>query len=94
MIRRCRQQSGRQRRRGRHGDSDSLAGFVYVDANNDGIKQPGEMGLVGVTVTLTGTDILGRPVTATTTTFADGSYSFSDLVPGNYTVTRLSRRTT
>ncbi|MGO9601740.1 MAG: beta strand repeat-containing protein, partial [Isosphaeraceae bacterium] len=66
---------------------DSIAGFVYVDANNDGIKQAGESGIQGVTVSLSGTDILNRPVTETTTTAANGSYTFSGLVPGTYTVT-------
>ena len=47
----------------------------------------GELGIAGVTVTLTGTDDLGNPVTLTTTTDADGSYVFTDLRPGTYAVT-------
>ncbi len=73
----------------------SLSGFVYADTNNDGIKQSGEAGIgsatvgAGVLVTLTGTDSFNQPVSLTTTTLADGSYSFNNLVASNasgYTV--------
>ncbi|MFO0953520.1 MAG: SdrD B-like domain-containing protein, partial [Isosphaeraceae bacterium] len=64
----------------------SLSGFVYVDANNDGLRQPAEAGLSGVAVMLTGTDDLNRPVRLTTTTAGDGSYLFLNLRPGTYTV--------
>jgi protocatechuate 3,4-dioxygenase beta subunit len=63
----------------------SLAGFVYIDANNNGIREPGEPPLAGVTVTLTGSNDLGD-VNATTTTGADGSYQFGTLRPGIYTL--------
>jgi hypothetical protein len=66
--------------------TSSLSGFVYVDPNNNGIKDPGEPGIGGVAVTLTGTDVNGDPVTKTTMTLADGSYSFSDLPAGTYSI--------
>ena len=69
----------------------AINGFVYCDDNNDGIKQGTESGLGGVTVTLTGTNDLGQSVTLTTTTAADGSYSFADLRPGTYTVTETTQ---
>jgi hypothetical protein len=40
--------------------------------------------LAGVTVTLTGTDINGHQVTQTATTASDGTYTFTNLVAGNY----------
>jgi hypothetical protein len=41
----------------------------------------------GVTVTLTGTDVYGNAVTLTTTTAADGTYSFTNLAAGTYSLT-------
>ena len=59
-----------------------IRGFVYCDDNNDGIKQPTDLPLAGVVVTLSGTDDKGLAVTAATTTGADGSYAFTGLRPG------------
>jgi uncharacterized repeat protein (TIGR01451 family)/fimbrial isopeptide formation D2 family protein len=71
--------------------TNSIAGFVYVDRNDDGVFQPAGGGaeppLAGVSVTLTGTDHLGTPVNLTTTTLANGSYLFANLRPGTYAVT-------
>ena len=69
----------------------AINGFVYCDDNNDGIKQAGEVGFAGVTVKLSGTDDLGQPVTASTTTDANGAYSFTGLRPGSYTVTEFTQ---
>ena len=67
--------------------STSLAGFVYIDANKNGVRDAGETaGIGGVTLTLTGTDDLGQAVNATATTANDGSYSFPNLRPGTYQV--------
>ena len=64
----------------------SLSGYVYNDANNNGVMDSGEAGIAGVTVTLTGTNDLGA-VTATAVTAANGSYSFAGLRPGTYSIT-------
>jgi len=64
----------------------SIAGTVFADANNNGLQDNGETGIAGVTLTITGTDGQGTPVSRTTTTDADGTYNFADLVPGTYTV--------
>lgn len=61
----------------------SLSGNVYFDQNNDGFFDSDEPGIGGVEITLTG------PVTLTTTTAADGSWSFTNLPPGDYTVTEV-----
>ena len=55
----------------------SIAGSVLDDSGN---------AIPGVTITLTGTDVFGNPVTAETTTDADGNYSFTGLNAGTYTV--------
>ncbi len=65
----------------------SLSGNVYNDANNNGTLDSGEAGIGGVSVALTGTDYRGAAVSTSTTTLADGTYSFADLLPGNYTIT-------
>ena len=59
----------------------SLSGKVYVDANNSGIPDTGETGLAGINIALSGA------ATATTTTDANGNYSFANLIAGNYTLT-------
>jgi Ca2+-binding RTX toxin-like protein len=64
----------------------SLSGFVYIDANNNGIKDLSEIGIVNVNVTLSGTNNLGQTVNQSIVTLADGSYNFSNLLPGNYTI--------
>ena len=71
----------------------SIAGFVYHDANNNGVKEGGEAAINGVTVTLTGTDSYDNLVTATTTTAGDGAYKFDNLAPGTYTVTETHPNT-
>ncbi len=64
-----------------------VAGRVWADDNNNGVVDSGEAGLAGVTLTLTGTNDLGQPVSQTVTTGPDGSYAFAGLRPGTYTVT-------
>src|SRR5262249_46911194 len=51
-----------------------------------GIQDVGEPGIPGVTLTLNGTTGAGTPITATTTTDANGAYHFTE-PPGTYTVT-------
>jgi uncharacterized surface anchored protein len=65
----------------------TLSGFVYNDANDNGVQDGGESGIAGVTITLTGTNDLGQSVSVTTTTASNGSYSFAGLRPGTYGLT-------
>ncbi|MGB6222342.1 SdrD B-like domain-containing protein [Haloferula sp.] len=72
-----------------------LGDFVWLDANANGVQDPGELGLEGVDVELFrpgfGPDgIAGNgddddPV-GTTTTDVDGAYGFGGLAPGDYVV--------
>ncbi|NOT62765.1 MAG: hypothetical protein HOP19_21360, partial [Acidobacteria bacterium] len=64
----------------------SLAGYVYCDLNNDGVRQNNEPGLPNAAVTLTGTSVNGA-VNLPATTDANGLYSFESLRPGTYTLT-------
>src|SRR5659263_673999 len=63
----------------------SISGMKFNDLNNNSIKDTGEPGLEGSTILLT---ITGGS-TATMTTDANGSYTFSNLTPGNYTVAEV-----
>jgi SdrD B-like domain len=65
-----------------------IKGFVYYDANDNGSMDNGETGVGNVPVTLTGTNDLGQQINVTQVSGADGSYDFSGLRPGNYTVSR------
>jgi len=56
----------------------SLSGRYFMDSDGDA-QDNGEMGIAGVVVTLLETG-------ATTTTDANGDYSFGGLAPGDYTV--------
>ncbi|MDB6153181.1 MAG: repeat-containing protein, partial [Chthoniobacteraceae bacterium] len=59
-----------------------IGDFVWNDLNDNGIQDPGEPGIDGVTVTLkSGTDVV-----ATTVTSGGGAYSFIKLLAGNYSV--------
>ncbi|MDB9527237.1 SdrD B-like domain-containing protein [Oscillatoria sp. CS-180] len=60
-----------------------LGDFVFLDADRDGVQDAGEAGVEGVQVDLI--DGNGN-VVATTTTDAQGGYSFTGLPPGDYQV--------
>ncbi len=64
----------------------TLAGSVYNDVNNNGVRDGGEAGYAGQTIVLTGTNDLGQPVNLSVTTDASGNYSFTGLRPGAYTI--------
>ena len=64
----------------------SLAGSVYYDKNDDGVKDPSEPGIPGTMVALKGTDDLGHLVTQSTKTDGAGAYSFPGLRPGTYEI--------
>lgn len=58
----------------------SIGGFVYFDSNGDGLMNAGEPGLAGVSVAISGGGSLA--------TAADGSFLFSGLAAGTYTLTQ------
>ena len=72
----------------------SINGFVYLDANKNGMKDPTEPGLPGVSVQLT--TVTGAPVTdingnvvGIMQTDANGFFQFTSLPVGNYEVRDL-----
>src|SRR5688572_8883914 len=66
----------------------TLSGYVYCDADNDGVKDPGEAGIAGVVIKVTGTDRFGA-VSRMTTTNSSGFYQFTQLNPGTYKLTEM-----
>ncbi len=66
----------------------SIGNFVWKDYNNNGLQDPAEPGQSGIRVelfTVVDSVISNRP-SATTSTNADGFYSFMGLVQGDYQV--------
>src|SRR5659263_573795 len=61
----------------------SISGMKFNDSNGNGIKDTGETCLAGWAIVLTGGS------TATMTTDANGSYTFSNMAQGNYTVAEV-----
>lgn len=68
------------------GGTGSIAGSVWVDHGQDGIRDGTDYGIGGVTITLQGVNDLGQTVVLTTATADDGSYSFAGLRDGTYTL--------
>ena len=59
----------------------TIGDYVWHDTDADGIQDPGESGIQNVTVNLYED---GGPLSDTTTTGVDGSYTFTDVDPGDY----------
>jgi hypothetical protein len=66
------------------GPGSLVSGVVWADTNRDGVRDANEVAQEGVTVELLSSP--GGAVVATTTTDADGNYSFADVADGDYTV--------
>jgi len=66
-----------------------ISGFVYLDGDNDGVRDYGEEGIAGVTLELTGTDSSGQPVHRVVSTDSQGYYEFAGLPSGAYTVSEI-----
>ena len=60
----------------------ALSGMKFNDVNKNGVKDTGEVGLEGWTISL-----FNNSGTLTTTTDATGAYSFANVIPGSYTLT-------
>ena len=70
-------------------ETGSIAGSVWVDLNQNGIIDVGEVPLPGTRLVLTGTDTTGVIAPITATTDATGAYLFDRLRPGTFEVRQL-----
>jgi hypothetical protein len=62
---------------------------VYVDANDNGARDPGEAGIAGVRLLLVGKADGGTPVMKVACTDANGNYAFTGLAVGTYMLKEL-----
>jgi ELWxxDGT repeat protein len=64
-----------------------ISGSKWDDRNGDGVRDPGESGLAGVTINL---DLGGEGgIDATTKTDQSGNYTFNNIPAGTYTVSEV-----
>lgn len=63
-----------------------LSGAVFVDANRDGARNESDPGQGGVMVYLQGFDSLGNAVSLETVSADDGTFQFTDIPVGTYTL--------
>ncbi|HQZ12725.1 MAG TPA: SdrD B-like domain-containing protein [Devosia sp.] len=65
----------------------TVSGTLYRDFNANNTKDSVDTGITGITMTLTGTALHdGEPITITTTTASNGTYSIGSVPPGTYSV--------
>ncbi|MBK8621014.1 MAG: carboxypeptidase regulatory-like domain-containing protein [Saprospiraceae bacterium] len=70
----------------------SVGDLIWDDINANGLLEPGEPGVFGILVDLTGTDVFGSAFGAQTSTDSEGFYSFDNLNPGNYVLSLSQTR--
>lgn len=70
-----------------------VSGLVFVDSNGNGQHDAGEVGLPGVQITLSGASTSNQQVNLTTTTDTNGDYTFFQVQPGTYQLSRGSLTT-
>jgi hypothetical protein len=64
----------------------NISGMKFNDLNDNGMRDPGELGLGGWQIDLSFTN---GTIYRTTTTAADGSYNFTDVPSGSYIVQEI-----
>ncbi len=72
-------------------DPAAISGYVYEDNDNDGIRDPGEAGIAGVTIQVIPVDTMEVQQLVTVTTDATGYYEATDLAPGLYRVVEVQQ---
>ncbi len=67
----------------------SISGYVYSDDSNDGLRDPGEQGLAGVTVRIIPIDTFEPQEIVTVVTDSHGYYEANHLAPGSYRIVEV-----
>ncbi len=70
---------------------NAVGGIKFEDVNANGVRDPGEPGLEGFTITLTST-APGGPPPQTSVTDANGNFLFTSVAPGTYTLSETLRQ--
>jgi serine-aspartate repeat-containing protein C/D/E len=68
-----------------------ICGFVYIDSNDNGVRDSNERGLSDVTIRLEAIDAIASVDTMTVQTKSDGSYCFENLPPGVYRIVEVDQ---
>ena len=68
-----------------------ISGFVYRDNNDNGKRESTETGIAGIDIQIVSLETIASPVSLTTKTLSDGSYSFIGLPPGRYRISETSQ---
>ena len=69
----------------------SISGYVYLDRNDNGVRESGDQGIKDVEVSLSGTDLLQNNVDRQTTTNTDGGTDLAICCPEPMRLSRRSR---
>jgi cyclophilin family peptidyl-prolyl cis-trans isomerase len=65
-----------------------VSGVAFIDSNGNGVRDPGELAATGTSVTLTGNTVQGASVNLSTITDASGQFTFFQVQPGTYSLSR------
>ncbi|MEZ6117194.1 MAG: SdrD B-like domain-containing protein [Pirellulaceae bacterium] len=65
-----------------------VVGRVYTDRNNNGSLDTDELGVQGIRLHLTGTDMNGAAVSRMFFTNSTGQFSLDEVLPGSYTLSQ------
>ncbi|MGH1403812.1 MAG: SdrD B-like domain-containing protein [Alphaproteobacteria bacterium] len=71
----------------------TIMGSVFFDYDNNATQNGVDYGIENVTLNLSGTDVNGTPVSTSTLTSTNGTYSFSSLPEGTYSITQSAQPT-
>jgi len=69
----------------------AISGSVYVDSNNNGIRDAGERGIGGVAVQVIPVNTIAPQQTVALTTDANGNYFATGLAPGAYRIVEVQQ---